>query len=106
MTELYSVRPPIAKSPASQNESGSVVLEGSVVAPNVRRQTGGSRTNLASSPIKELSKTKANRKGAAAERVDSRERSGIQLYLSEIGKFPLLSREEEVELAEKIKAGD
>ena len=106
MTELYSVSPPIAESPAPQNGSGGAVLERSVVAPNDRRQTGGSRINLASSPIKEISKTKANRKAAAVERVDSRERSGIQLYLNEIGKFPLLSREEEVELAEQIKAGD
>ncbi len=106
MTELYSVSPPIAESPVPRNEYGGAVLERSVVAPNVRRQTGGSRINLASSHVKELSKTKANRKGAAVERVDSRERSGIQLYLNEIGKFPLLSREEEVELAEKIKAGD
>ena len=106
MTELYSVSPPITKSPAPQNESGSVALKRSVVAPNNRRQTGGSRTNLASSPVHKLYKTKANPKGATVERVDSRERSGIQLYLNEIGKFPLLSREEEVELAEKIKAGD
>lgn len=42
----------------------------------------------------------------AAEQSDSRDRSGIQLYLNEIGKFPLLTRDEEVELAEKIKAGD
>ena len=104
MTELYSVSPPIAESPAPQNGSGGAVLERSVVAPNDRRQTGGSRINLASSPIKEISK--ANRKGVAIKRVDSRERSGIQLYLNEIGKFPLLSRDEEVELAEKIKAGD
>ena len=106
MTELYSVSPPITKSLATQIESGSVALKRSVVAPNVRRQTGRSRTKSASSPAKELYKTKANPKGATVERVDSHERSGIQLYLNEIGKFPLLSREEEVELAEKIKAGD
>ena len=104
MTDLHSVSPPIAKSPAPQNESGCAVLERSVIAPKVRRQTGGNRTNLASSSIKQLSK--ANRKGVAIKRVDSRQRSGIQLYLNEIGKFPLLSRDEEVELAEKIKAGD
>ena len=31
---------------------------------------------------------------------------GIKIYLREIGKTPLLSREQEVELADKIKAGD
>ena len=102
MTDLHSVSPPIAKSPAPQKESGCAVLERSVIAPKVRRQTGGNRTNLASSSIKQLSK--ANR-GAWLSRVDSRERSDIA-YLNDIGKFPLLSHDEEAELAEKIKAGD
>ncbi|MEX2381879.1 MAG: sigma-70 family RNA polymerase sigma factor [Opitutales bacterium] len=37
---------------------------------------------------------------------DSEDRSSIQLYLQEIGQIPLLTPDQEIELADKIKHGD
>jgi len=108
MTELNSVSSPIAESPTIRNGTDSAVLESFMTTSNSDRQSRHSHppANVTRSPNRvSLSEGRAPSSNAV-ERIDSRDRSGIQLYLNEIGKFPLLTREEEVELAEKIKAGD
>ncbi len=106
MTELYSVNRPITKSPAPPNVSGSAVLGPTLTVPNGDHQNRNTLVVLKDSHSGTPNKRKKAPNPENTERPDSRERSGIQLYLNEIGKFPLLNREEEVELAEKIKAGD
>src|SRR5262245_58567945 len=48
----------------------------------------------------------ATQNRAAPQRDDIATADGFQHFLNEVGRYPLLTREEEVELAQRIERGD
>ncbi len=76
------------------------------IATSNRFSTSGfnhESTGEAPADAQELSFSKSAPQRAPA---DTMQRNSIKRYLHEIGKFPLLTREEEVTLASRIKKGD
>ncbi len=62
--------------------------------------------NIATSRTKRKRRENTSDTASSSNNSDTFNRSSIALYLHEIGKIPLLTREQEVELASRIKKGD
>lgn len=63
-------------------------------------------TTLAAAPVDAPPSFLEKSEPAAAETIAHGERSNLQLYLQEIGKTPLLTIDEEISLAKRIRKGD